>query len=99
MMLLLLVLLVLCVSAVSAQPACDPNDGSAVIPGAILPYHDFTGVCLCGAKNADYKEDGTSAQQAFTKFCNTGTTCTSSTKSCTCTPSKDHFCFDNKGPG
>ena len=95
---MMLHLLVLCVSAVSAQPACDPDDGSAVIPGAIV-FPTSNDICYCGATNTDYKEDGTSAQQAFTKLCNAGTACTSSTKSCTCTPSKDHFCFENKGPG
>ena len=30
--------------------------------------------------------------------CNAGTTCTVSSKSCTCTPDADHFCYYNKGP-
>ena len=92
-------LLFLFVSKVAADgPTAPCDDGTMMAYDGKYMFPQTNNFCLCGAENQDYKVDGTPAQRVLSKMCNAGTVCTRGTKSCTCTPDKEHFCYYDQGP-
>ena len=83
----MLVPLLLCASVAAQTTDCSPSDGSAAIAGvASDPSNDAT-MCYCGTAMT------TANSPTNRNLCNAGTTCTASTKSCTCTPDAKNLCL------
>ena len=92
-----MLLLFLFVSQVTAD-AIDPCDDGTMMPKKDDSFPKVNDICGCGPVNENYDANGNAAAQLMSTLCNAGTTCTVATKSCTCTPDADHFCYYSKGP-
>ena len=90
-----MLLLFLFVSQVTAD-AIDPCDDGTMMPKKDDSFPKANDLCGCGPVNENYDANGNAAAQLMSTFCNAGTTCTVATKSCTCTPDADHFCYYSK---